>query len=65
MVVAADAATPARPVSFRRDWVLWFRMLGAGEYLQVRNAAERPLVLLQVTLSADPSGPAAGATPTA
>jgi mannose-6-phosphate isomerase-like protein (cupin superfamily) len=65
VVVAADAATPARPVSFRRDWVLWFRMLGPGEHLQVRNAGDQPLVLLQVTLSADPSEPAARATPTA
>ena len=62
--IAADAATPTRPVSFRRDWVMWFTMLGAGEQLQVRNDQDRPLVLLQVTVSADSSGPAAEATPT-
>ena len=62
--IAADAATATRPVSFRRDWVMWFRILGAGEQLQVRNNEDQPLVLLQVTVSADSSGPAAGATPT-
>jgi hypothetical protein len=66
VVISDDPATPARAVPFRCDQVMWFTMLGRlrpGARLQLRNDEDRPLVLLQVTLSADASGPAAGATP--
>jgi hypothetical protein len=66
VVVSDDPATPARAVPFRRDQVMWFTMLGklrAGARLQLRNDEDRPLELLQVTLSADASGSRAGATP--
>jgi hypothetical protein len=64
VLLSADAATPSRPVSHYRDTVIWFRGLGPGERLQLRNDADRPLELIQLTVNADPSGPAVGATPT-
>jgi len=64
VLVSDDMATPSRPVSFRRDDVMWFRTLNPGVRRQLRNDVDRPLELLQVTLSAEASGPGAGATPT-
>jgi mannose-6-phosphate isomerase-like protein (cupin superfamily) len=45
----------ARPTAerFGPGQVVKFRMLGAGEQLQLRNTEAQPLVLLQVTVSAD------------
>jgi hypothetical protein len=52
-IIAPVAATPAAPVPFRRGESIWFRTLDNGEQLQLRNDETQPLVLLQVTLSAD------------
>jgi hypothetical protein len=59
-ILALDRATPPAPVSFSREQVIAFQTLRAGEQLQLRNEEDRPLVLLQVTVSA-----AAAATPVA
>ena len=52
-IIAPGAATPPPAEPFVRNEVLWFRTLGEGEQLQLQNLGDRPLVLLQVTLSAD------------
>jgi len=62
-LVSDDTATPARPVSFRRDDVIWFRTLDPGVQRRLRNDVDRPLELLQLTIDVAPSEPAAGATP--
>jgi hypothetical protein len=62
-LVSDDTATPARPVSFRRDDVIWFRTLNPGVRRQLRNDVDRPLELLQLTVDVAPSEPVAGGTP--
>ena len=57
-VAQAEIMTPDGAISpvaerFGAGQVIRFRMLGAGERLQLRNTETEPLVLLQVTLSAD------------
>ncbi len=62
-ISAPGAATPAAAVPFARNEVLWFRALGEGEQLHLQNPGDRPLVLLQVTLSADSKATPVAATP--
>jgi mannose-6-phosphate isomerase-like protein (cupin superfamily) len=52
-IVTPDGATPATAERVGPGQVTRFRTLAAGERLQLRNAETQPLVLLQVTLSAD------------
>jgi hypothetical protein len=52
-IIAPDGATPTAAVPFGRGETMWFHTLADGEQLHVRNEEDRPLVLLQVTLSAD------------
>ena len=64
-IIAPGGATPTAAVPFGRGEVMWFQTLDAGEQLQLRNDEDQPLVLLQVTLSADhPATPVAGPRPT-
>jgi hypothetical protein len=44
---------------------MWLRSLREGDQWQVRNAEDRPLVLLQVTITRDPIAPPVAATPLA
>lgn len=62
-IIAPARATPPAPISFRREQVISFQTLVAGEQLQLRNAEDRPLVLLQVTISADHPATPVAATP--
>ena len=60
-IITPGGATPAASYPLRRGETLGFRALEQGEQLQVRNDEAQPLVLLQVTLSADhPATPVAG-----
>lgn len=62
-IIAPDRATPRSAATFIHDQVIWFRALAEGEHWQVRNDEERPLVLLQVTVRADPAATPVAATP--
>ena len=53
VIVTPGGATQRRPNAFGPGQVTRFRTLGAGERLQLRNTEDQPLVLLQVTVSAD------------
>jgi hypothetical protein len=52
-IIAPGGATPTAAFSFARGETLRFRALDNGEQLYLRNDEDQPLVLLQVTLSAD------------
>ena len=52
-IVTPGGATAPVAERFGAGQVIRFRMLGAEERLQLRNTETEPLVLLQVTLSAD------------
>ena len=52
-IVTPDGVTPPPAERFGPGQVIGFRTLATGERLQLRNSAEQPLVLLQVTVSAD------------
>jgi mannose-6-phosphate isomerase-like protein (cupin superfamily) len=52
-IVTLDGGTSPVAERFGAGQVIRFRMLGAGERLQLRNTEIEPLVLLQVTLSAE------------
>jgi hypothetical protein len=52
-IIAADGPTPAASYPLLPGETLGFRALDADESLLLRNDEERPLVLLQVTLSAE------------
>ena len=66
VILTPSGATPPPAERFGPGQVLRFRTLGAGERLQLHNPEAQPLVLLQVTLSADQTAtPVAAATPTA
>lgn len=52
-IMTADGASLPMAERFGEGQVIRFRMLGAGEQLQLRNTETQPLVLLQVTLSAE------------
>jgi hypothetical protein len=62
-ILAPDRATPPAPVSFSREQVIAFQTLRAGEQLQLRNDADQPLVLLQVTVSVADAATPVAATP--
>ena len=53
VIVTPGGAAPTAAARFDPGQVTRFRTLGAGERLQLRNAEAPPLVLLQVTVSAD------------
>ena len=53
VIVTPGGATPATAERVGPGQVTRFRTLGAGERLQLRNTETQPLVLLQVTVSAD------------
>jgi hypothetical protein len=52
-IITPTGATPAPAERFGPGQVIAFRTLGAGERLQLGNAEAEPLVLLQVTISAE------------
>jgi hypothetical protein len=52
-VIPPDGATPTAAVPFDRGESIRFQTLENGEQLQLHNNEDQPLVLLQVTLSAD------------
>ena len=52
-IIPPGGATPTASYPLKRGETLGFRTLATGEQLQLRNAEDQPLVLLQVTLSAD------------
>jgi hypothetical protein len=52
-IIASVGATPTASVPFRAGETIRFQTLDNGEQLHLRNDEDRPLVLLQVTLSAD------------
>ena len=52
-IMTADGASLPMAERFGEGQVIRFRMLGAGEQLQLSNTETQPLVLLQVTLSAE------------
>jgi hypothetical protein len=52
-IVTLSGATPATAERFGPGQVIPFRTLGPGERLQLQNSEDQPLVLLQVTISAD------------
>jgi hypothetical protein len=62
-ILAPDRATPPAAVSFGREQVIAFQTLRAGEQLQLRNDADQPLVLIQVTVSATDTATPGAATP--
>ena len=62
-ILAPDRATPPAVASFRREQVISFQTLNEGEQLQLRNDADQPLVLLQVTVSAADAATPVAATP--
>ena len=51
--IASAGATPTTAIPFGRGETMWFQTLDNGEQLHLRNDEDGPLVLLQVTLSAD------------
>jgi mannose-6-phosphate isomerase-like protein (cupin superfamily) len=53
VIVMPTGATTPTPKRFGAGQVIGFRTLGQGERLQLRNPEAQPLVLLQVTISAD------------
>ena len=53
VIVTPGGAAPTAAARFDPGQVTRFRTLGAGERLQLRNTETQPLVLLQVTISAD------------
>jgi mannose-6-phosphate isomerase-like protein (cupin superfamily) len=55
VILTPSGATPPPAERVGPGQVLRFRTLGAGERLQLHNPEAQPLVLLQVTLSADQS----------
>jgi hypothetical protein len=63
-ILAPDRATPPSPISYYQDQVIWFRTLHEGDQLQLRNDADQPLVLLQVTVSAGHMATPVAGTPT-
>ena len=52
-IIAPVGATPTASVPFRTGETIRFQTLDNGEQLHLRNDEDQPLVLLQVTLSAD------------
>jgi hypothetical protein len=52
-IIPPDGATPTAAVPFGRRESIRFQTLEHGEQLQLHNNEDQPLVLLQVTLSAD------------
>jgi hypothetical protein len=52
-IITPTGATPPPGERFGAGQVIGFRTLAAGERLQLRNDEDEPLVLLQVTISAD------------
>jgi mannose-6-phosphate isomerase-like protein (cupin superfamily) len=52
-IVTPDGRTLPMAERFGQGQVITFRTLGAGERLRLRNTEAEPLVLLQVTVSAD------------
>jgi hypothetical protein len=63
-IVSPGAVTPRPARAFGQDEVMWLRSLSEGDEWHVRNDEDRPLVLLQVTITRDPTVPPAAATPT-
>ncbi len=60
VIAPPGGATPTQSVSFARGETIRFQTLHSGEQLHLRNDQDQPLVLLQVTLSADrPATPVA------
>jgi hypothetical protein len=60
-IIAPGGASPTAAVPFGPGETMWFRTLDTGAQLHVRNDEDQPLVLLQVTLSADhPATPVPG-----
>jgi hypothetical protein len=53
VIIPPTGATSPAAQRFGPGQVIGFRMLGEGERLELRNPEAQPLVLLQVTLSAD------------
>jgi mannose-6-phosphate isomerase-like protein (cupin superfamily) len=53
MIIPPTGAIPTSTQRFGLGQVIGFRTLGEGERLQLRNPEAQPLVLLQVTVSAD------------
>jgi mannose-6-phosphate isomerase-like protein (cupin superfamily) len=53
VIATPGGATPATAERIGPGQVTRFRTLGEGERLQLRNTEDQPLVLLQVTVSAD------------
>ena len=64
-ILAPGRATPPAAVSFRREQAIPFQALREGEQLQLRNDEDRPLVLLQVTVSAGDAATPVATTPLA
>jgi hypothetical protein len=59
-IIPAGGATPTAATPIAPGETMSFQSLGNGEQLQLHNDEDQPLVLLQVTLSADhPATPAA------
>ena len=52
-IIAPGGATPTAAVPFGPGETIRFQTLDSGEQLHLRNDEDQPLVLLQVTLSAD------------
>jgi hypothetical protein len=63
--VMPGGATPEMGGPYIPDQVVWFTTLGAGEQLQLRNDEDQPLVMLEVSVSADPAGTPVASTPVA
>ena len=60
-IIAPGGASPTAAVPFGPGETMWFQALDTGAQLHVRNDEDQPLVLLQVTLSADhPATPVPG-----
>ena len=64
-IIAPDRVTPPSAIPYRPDQAIWFRTLIEGEQVQLRNDEDQPLVLLQVTVSADHMATPVAGTPTA
>jgi len=64
-IVAPETATPPSAIPYRPDQAIWFLTLHEGEQIQLRNDEDQPLVLLQVTVSADQTATPVAGTPTA
>jgi mannose-6-phosphate isomerase-like protein (cupin superfamily) len=52
-IIPPAGATPPESAAFARGETIRFRTLDSGEQLHLRNDQDQPLVLIQVTLSAD------------